>query len=163
MRPDDGAAADVGQPTSATTSDTHARTRIHASCVELVGRGVAVVGPSGSGKSDLVVRLLDAGAALVADDQLLVERREAALFGRAPPRLAGLLEVRGLGIMKLPFRVETRLALVVELDPTGAVARLPEPQAYPLLGLDLPRLRLDPRPASAAAVVKLALTTTRHP
>ena len=142
---------------------SHASTiRVHASCVELHGVGVLLLGPSGSGKSDLALRLIDAGALLVADDQVAIERRADRLFGSAAAALAGLLEVRGVGIVRLPCRAASELGLAVELDTAGARDRLPDPAtSYPLLGLALPCLRLDPRAASAGAKIRLALSAER--
>jgi len=134
---------------------------LHASCVELDGLGVVLLGASGSGKSDLALRLIDAGARLVADDRLTIERRGDLLFGMPPPALAGLLEVRGFGIVALPWRARSRLGLVVELQPEAPQPRLPASEAYGLLGLALPRLRLDPRTPSAVAKIRLALTAER--
>jgi HPr kinase/phosphorylase len=114
--------------------------------------GVVLLGAPGAGKSDLLLRLLNMGFALVADDRLEIEHGIA----RAPQALAGLLEVRGLGILRLPYVSEARLALAVELsaDPS-AEDRLPEPRRHPML--DLPLVTIDPRAASAAARVGLAL------
>lgn len=108
-----------------------------------------MVGPPGSGKSDLVLRLLDRGFALVADDRVEIEAGSA----RAPVALAGLLEVRGIGLLRLPFVASTRLALVVDL--AGRPARLPEPALHNPLGL--PLIGIDPFAASAAQRVELAL------
>jgi HPr kinase/phosphorylase len=136
---------------------------LHATCVELGGTGVVLLGASGSGKSDLALRLIDAGACLVADDGLTIERRGDLLFGRPAPALAGLLEVRGFGIVKLPWCPESRLGLAVELLPDAPLARLPEPDPYELLGVALPLLRLDPRVPSAGAKIRLALAAERLP
>jgi len=133
-----------------------AHVRLHATCVQLGGVGVVLLGASGVGKSDLALRLIDAGALLVADDQLHVKATPAGLLGRPAETLAGLLEVRGLGILRLPYCRESPLGLVVELD-AGPVLRLPEPSTYPILGIELRRLRLDPCEASAAAKIRLAL------
>ena len=143
----------------ATPQAAHAR--LHATCVQLDGVGVVLLGPSGSGKSDLALRLIDAGALLVADDQLEVEVGPAGPVGRPAERLAGLLEVRGLGILRLPYCAATSLGLVVELEVAGSTPRLPEPSTYPILGTELRRLRLDPRQASAAAKIRLALCAER--
>jgi HPr kinase/phosphorylase len=123
--------------------------QIHGSCAARDDTGVLLLGPPGSGKSDLVLRLLDRGFALVADDRVEIEGGVA----RAPESLAGLLEVRGLGIVRLPYIRSVRLALVAELGRHGA--RLPEPARHPALGL--PLVRLDPGAASAAARLALAL------
>lgn len=131
---------------------------LHATCVQIGGIGVVLLGASGVGKSDLALRLIDGGALLVADDQLCVETGEIGLLGRPAENLAGLLEVRGLGIVRLPYCRVSPLGLVVELDRAGSVSRQPEPSTYALLGTDLRHLRLDPREASADAKVRLALT-----
>jgi HPr kinase/phosphorylase len=128
--------------------------RVHGSCAARNGRGVLLTGSPGAGKSDLVLRLLDRGFALVADDQVEI----AAGVARAPPSLAGLLEVRGLGIVRLPYLAAVSLSLVVHLsgpDLADSGPRLPEPVRDPLL--DLPVIRLDPRAASAPIRVALAL------
>ena len=106
-----------------------------------------LVGPPGSGKSDLLLRLLDYGFDLVADDQVEVDGNAAG----PPPALAGLLEVRGLGIFRLPFEAPVRLALVVQLE---RGTRLPEPRRHEL---GLPLVTVDPGLASAPARVRLAL------
>ena len=114
------------------------------------GDGVLLLGPAGSGKSDLALRLIGRGFTLVADDRVDIRDGTAT-----PPRLlAGLLEVRGLGIVRLPRAASARLALVVELGP-GPVDRLPAPERHP--DLDLPVVRLDPAAASAPERVVLAL------
>jgi HPr kinase/phosphorylase len=123
--------------------------QIHASCVAREGEGVLLLGPSGVGKSDLALRLIDQGFCLVADDRVDI----ADGIARAPSRLAGLLEVRGLGIFHLPWRVEARLVLAVELAPPSE--RLPAPRRHAVL--DLPLVILDPGSASAAFRVALAL------
>ena len=135
--------------------------RLHASCVELDEVGVVLLGASGSGKSDLALRLIDAGARLVADDRLTIERRGIFCSGARRRSLAGLLEVRGFGIVRLPWCAESRLGLVVELEPDASAPRLPEPEHYALLGIALPQLRLDPRSASAVARIRLALIAER--
>jgi serine kinase of HPr protein (carbohydrate metabolism regulator) len=147
-----------GRATSA--SGAQAPTWLHATCVELRRTGIILLGPSGSGKSDLALRLIDRGAHLVADDQLAVERRGDRLLGHPAEHLAGLLEVRGFGIVRLPWRV-CALGLAVGLDPVGPLPRLPEPECYDLLGVRLPYLRLDPRAPSACAKIRLALTAER--
>jgi serine kinase of HPr protein (carbohydrate metabolism regulator) len=92
------------------------------------GLGVLLLGPSGAGKSDLALRLIAAGAVLVADDrtELYVQRR--ALFARPPARIAGLLEVRGVGILAVPHAPRVRIGLAVDL--AGTVRRLPETRFF---------------------------------
>lgn len=108
-----------------------------------------LTGPPGSGKSDLLLRLLARGFSLVADDR--VEILDG--IARAPGLLGGLLEVRGLGIMRLPYVESARLVLVVELGKNPP--RLPEPARD--AKFDLPLLRLDPALASAPERLALAL------
>jgi HPr kinase/phosphorylase len=135
--------------------------RLHATCVQIGATGVLLLGPSGSGKSDMALRLIDGGALLVADDQVHIERRGERLLGRAADTLAGLIEVRGVGILKMAHRAQSPIGLAVELAPDERPARLPDTLGWSLLGIDLPRLRLDPRAPSACAKVRLALSSER--
>jgi HPr kinase/phosphorylase len=127
--------------------------RLHASCAARPGPdgfdAVLLLGPPGAGKSDLLLRLLDRGFLLVADDQLLIEDGLAS----APPALAGLLEVRGLGIFRIAHLAAARLRLAVRLAPQPE--RLPEPVIHAPTGL--PLVTIDPASPSAAARVSLAL------
>jgi len=128
----------------------------HATCIALDGAAVLLKGASGSGKSDLALRLIDAGALLVADDQVRLDNREGRLFASAPDAIAGLLEVRGLGIVRLPYRSRVPVCLVVDLVAPGEVERLPEDERIEIAGVGLPRIRLAPFEASAAAKLRLA-------
>ncbi len=130
---------------------------IHATCVSLSGAGVLLRGPSGCGKSDLALRLIDAGALLVADDRVAIELVGGVPWGACPPALAGLLEVRGVGILPVPWVGAAPLALVVDLVPPGEVERLPGPATADVAGISLPSLRLAPFEASAPAKLRLAL------
>jgi HPr kinase/phosphorylase len=123
--------------------------QIHGSCAARDGVGVLLTGAPGVGKSDLVLRLISRGFVLVADDRVEIDGLDA----RPPAALAGLLEARGLGIVKLPYLAPVRLVLAVEL--ARDVPRLPYPARHPRL--DLPLVRLDPERASAPEMVALAL------
>jgi hypothetical protein len=131
---------------------------VHASCVARRGAGLLLMGDSGSGKSDLSLRLIHEGWSLVADDRTVLAVKRGQLMAAAPSSIAGLLEVRGLGIIALPAR-PARLKLVVALGREGP--RLPEPETWTPQGLKgapaLPLIRLDGRHASDPAKVVLAL------
>ncbi len=131
---------------------------IHGSCAARQGDGVLILGPPGSGKSDLVLRLMQAGWLLVADDQVEVSLGESAPVATSPPALAGLLEVRGLGIFEaLPAGGPVPLRLAVHLASREQVARLPQPARWREGGASLPLIALDPFEASACAKLGLAL------
>lgn len=130
---------------------------IHGTCVLVLGIGVLLRGPSGSGKSDLALRLIEAGAHLVADDRVDLRWEGEQLMARAPERLRGVLEVRGVGLVTMPHVETTALALVVDLVPPDRIERLPDPTVAPLCGGSLPRLTLAPFEVSAAAKLKAAV------
>jgi serine kinase of HPr protein (carbohydrate metabolism regulator) len=118
-------------------------------------RGVLLTGPSGAGKSDLALRLIDAGWRLVVDDYAHVWASGEAVYAAAPETIAGRIEARGLGIVSAAWRPSVRIALVVDCV-QAATERLPEPAVETVVGVDLPRLILDVRPASAATTLRLA-------
>ena len=129
---------------------------MHGSCAARDGHGVLLIGPPGAGKSDLVLRLLGRGFDLVADDQVDIAEGQVS----APAALAGLLEVRGLGILRLPYVPSAHLALVVDL--TLRADRLPEPGLHAGLpgshaGLKVPLVHIDADAASAPDRVIMAL------
>ena len=129
---------------------------VHASTVALDGRAVLITGPSGSGKSDLTLRLLDRGFALVSDDQTLVRRVDDQLIASAPPTIAGKLEIRGLGIVEMDHAGDMPVALLVEL--TSDIQRMPDDsRERPILGVSLPLVSIDAMAASAPSKVAMAL------
>jgi len=130
---------------------------VHATAVAVEGRAVLLRGPSGSGKSDLALRLIDAGARLVADDQSELHRQGEAIMVRAPPAIAGLIEVRGIGIIRVDALDEAPLALVADLVAADEIERLPPLRRERILGIDLPAIALAPFEASATAKLVLAL------
>ena len=132
---------------------------LHATCVAIGDCGVLMRGPSGSGKSDLALRLIDqyADAVLVSDDQVDVTALDGALYAAAPAAIAGRMEVRGVGIVTVDYRPRVRLGLVVDLQEDTHIPRLPEPECAEIMGICLPLLRLAPFAASAPAKLRLAL------
>src|SRR6187551_1728567 len=129
---------------------------LHASTVAIDGRAVMISGPSGSGKSDLALRLLDRGFVLVSDDQTLVRKDNGRVLASAPPTIRGKLEVRGVGIVEMETIDNVPLALVVEL--TSDIQRLPDDSRERLvLDVKLPLISVDAMTASAPSKVALAL------
>ena len=129
---------------------------VHASTVASDGRAVLISGPSGSGKSDLALRLLDRGFTLVSDDQTIVRRDGDRLVASAPPTIHGKLEIRGIGIVEVDTVGDVPVALFVEL--TSEIMRLPDDRRErPVLGVNLPLVSVDAMTASAASKVALAL------
>jgi HPr kinase/phosphorylase len=138
------------------------RAQIHASCVAIAGDGVLLTGPSGSGKSDFAMRLLSQGAALVADDRVDLWAKDGVLHAAPPPRLAGLIEVRGVGVVSAQalgaaVTPDCAVRLAVDLVESAAVPRLPVSVTRDFAGVPIPLLRLAPFEASACAKLRLAL------
>ena len=129
---------------------------LHASTVALDGRAVLISGPSGSGKSDLALRLIERGFTLVSDDQTIVKRDGDRLLATAPPTIAGKIEIRGIGIIEMERSSDVPVALWIEL--TSDIQRIPDDsRERPILGLPLPLISIDAMTASAPAKVALAL------
>ena len=135
---------------------------LHATTVSVRGRAVLIEGVSGAGKTDLALRLIDRGAALVSDDYSIVRRHGASVVATAPATIAGKIEVRGVGIIEMPHATEAPVALIVTLGEPAT--RLPEPGlARQILGIEIPLLALDGHEASAPIKVELALSRMGAP
>ena len=128
---------------------------VHASTVAIDGRAVLISGPSGSGKSDLALRLLDRGFSLVSDDQTHIRREGGRLIASPPPNIAGKLEIRGIGIVDMDNLTDVPVALLVEL--TSDIQRMPDDKERPILGVPLPLIGIDAMAASAPSKVAVAL------
>lgn len=129
----------------------------HASSVLIDGRAVLIAGRSGSGKSDLALRLIDRGALLVADDYTRLDVRDGRLIASPPSAIAGKIEARGVGILELACAAEGMVSLLVDLE--GTVERLPE-EPVPttsLEGIAIPTVVLAAFEASAPIKVEHAL------
>lgn len=129
---------------------------LHATCVAIGGRAVLIEGPSGSGKSDLALRLIDRGAVLVSDDYTLCVRAEKSLLASAPVTIAGKIEVRGLGILAMAHVDRVPVVLLVRVG--EAVERLPEPgRTRRIAGVEVAMVTLDALTGSAPIKVEMAL------
>ena len=115
------------------------RVTLHGSCVALSGRGVLILGPSGSGKSSLALQLMSIGCDLVSDDRTDVALQDGALEATAPEAIRGRIEARGMGLLIAVPAPSARLVLAVDLAHLES-ERLPHPRFYPVLGIDLPLL-----------------------
>lgn len=130
---------------------------VHATCVGRRGAGILLRGASGAGKSDLALRLVDRGWRLVADDQVCLTPAGRQLIARPPATLAGLLEARGAGILRIAHATSMPVALVVDLRAAGEVERMPMPPSCTVEGCSLPRIEIDPFEAGSTEKITLAL------
>jgi serine kinase of HPr protein (carbohydrate metabolism regulator) len=135
--------------------------QVHASCVAMNGFGVLIRGAPGSGKSDLAARLIDGGGHLVADDRVDLAAREGALVASAPAAIAGLLEVRSVGILRMAHLTEATIGLIVDMVGQDDVERVPEPAFCDYMGVAVPLLRIWPFEPSAAAKVRFAVAALK--
>ena len=139
---------------------------VHASCVSIDGAGVLLRGPPGSGKSDLALRLIDGGGRLVSDDQVKLTKRGGRVLAEAPAEIAGRMEVRGVGIVKLddgcfePSPVA--LALVCDLVRPDSVDCLPDAAHCDFLGISISLIALAPFEASAVAKLRLVVNALKR-
>lgn len=134
---------------------------VHATCVAIAGHGVLIMGPSGAGKSDLALRLIDRGAVLVSDDYTDCVADARGLTASAPERIAGLIEIHGIGIVEMPHVAYAPVALIVAIDESPA--RMPEPAVGTIAGVDVPLVTLAARDSSAPIKVEYALKRALEP
>lgn len=130
--------------------------KVHATCVEVGGAAVLLRGPSGSGKSDLALRLIGGGARLVSDDYTEITERDGRLVATAPEPIAGFMEVRGLGVIRMDYAQESTVGLAVDLTSSDAIERLPDDSTCEVLGVSLPLFRFAPFEESTVVKIRLA-------
>lgn len=126
---------------------------IHATAVSLNGRGVLIMGPSGSGKSGLALELMGYGADLVSDDRVLLETRDQSLIARTAPNLHGMIEARGIGILNAVTVDSTQIVLAVDMNQTET-DRLPPHRSVVLLDVTVPVVHKSAQPSFAAAILQ---------
>ncbi|CUH79036.1 HPr kinase/phosphorylase [Tritonibacter multivorans] len=126
---------------------------LHASCVSLAGRGVLIRGASGAGKSALALELMARGAGLVADDRCEIHKAAGGVIARAPNPIAGLIEARGVGILRADHVAQAQLHVIVDLDHL-ATDRLPRHLEEEILGCALPVLHRVDAPHFAASLIQ---------
>ncbi|HMB75162.1 MAG TPA: RNase adapter RapZ [Kiloniellaceae bacterium] len=137
-------------------------TLLHGTAVAYNGVAVLLRGASGTGKSDLALRLIDAGWVLVSDDQTVLEARDGRLMARAPATISGKIEVRGLGLRDVPALSEAPVAMMVDLVEAAKIERMPEPQDEEVCGVAVRCFAVDPFAVSAVAKVRHALQDSRR-
>jgi HPr kinase/phosphorylase len=134
-------------------------TQMHASCVAFADRAILLRGPSGSGKSDLALRLIEAGGQLVADDYVDLEVTNGILMAGPPETIAGRIEARGIGLLALPFQAPVPVRLLVDLVPRNAVERLPEAEYENIEAVAIRRLALYAFDGATVAKLKMFLAS----
>ena len=130
--------------------------RLHATSVAIEDNGVAIFGNSGSGKSDLALRLIDSGATLISDDITVFSKSENNIHLFGVENTKGLLEVRELGIITVPYIEAIRLKLVIKLT-DKEIERIPKKNQTNLLGLKFPKLEINGKNSSSVVKVKVKL------
>jgi HPr kinase/phosphorylase len=131
--------------------------QIHATAVSIKGNGILLCGPSGSGKSDLGLRMIDRGARLVADDRCDMTVVEGQLIASCPQTIFGMMEVRGIGILQFECEGAAPVRLMVELCDPATIERLPDEQVNEEHGVSIPVIRVAPFEASAPTKIIVAL------
>lgn len=130
--------------------------RLHATSVAIEDNGVAIFGDSGSGKSDLALRLIDSGATLISDDITVFSKLENYIHLFGVENTKGLLEVREIGIITVPYIEGIRLKLIIKLT-NKEIERIPKTNQTKLLGLKFPKLEINGKNSSSVAKVKVKL------
>ena len=135
--------------------------RMHSSSVVIDDNGVLILGDSGSGKSDLALRLIDNGATLISDDISICRKNSNNIYLYCPPEIKGLLEVREIGIITVPFVERIKLRLVVNLKSNNN-ERFPKDSSFRILGIKIPIINIEGKNSSAVAKIKVKLNEIRE-
>ena len=135
--------------------------RMHSSSVVIDDNGVLILGDSGSGKSDLALRLIDNGATLISDDISICRKNSNNIYLYCPPEIKGLLEVREIGIITVPFVERIKLRLVVNLKSNNN-ERFPKDSCFRILGIKIPIINIEGKNSSAVAKIKVKLNEIRE-
>ena len=135
--------------------------RIHSTSVVIDDNGVLILGDSGSGKSDLALRLIDNGATLISDDISICRKNLNNIYLYCPPEIKGLLEVREIGIITVPFVERIKLRLVVNLKSNNN-ERFPKDSCFRILGIKIPIINIEGKNSSAVAKIKVKLNEIRE-
>jgi HPr kinase/phosphorylase len=131
--------------------------QFYATAVTYCGFGILIRGPSGSGKSDLALRLIDDGAGLIADDQVVIKAVQQELYLSPPDSLSGLIEVRGVGVIKIEYVRDIRLCLIIELDPSNEIQRIPVIKEELIKNIPVPVINMYAFESSVLAKLKIIL------
>ena len=135
--------------------------RIQSTSVVIDDNGVLILGDSGSGKSDLALRLIDNGATLISDDISICRKNSNNIYLYCPPEIRGLLEVREIGIITVPFVERIKLRLVVNLKSNNN-ERFPKDSSFRILGIKIPIINIEGKNSSAVAKIKVKLNEIRE-
>ena len=135
--------------------------KIHSTSVVIEDLGLLIRGKSGSGKSDLALRLIDSGATLISDDLTICKKIGDYLYLYPHSKTKGLLEVREIGIMTVPYVENIKLTLVVELE-EEEFERIPEMMSCSILGMKFPKIKIFGKSPSAVAKIKIKLNQIRN-
>ena len=135
---------------------------IHSTAISLNGDGILIKGPSGSGKTDLALRLIESGGKLISDDQVIIKRKAKRLFLSSPKELNGLMQLSGIGIVKVDYVQNIPLELVVKLQPYKNLDPFPINKEEIIKDLSIPVLSLYSFAVSATAKIKIALDVQKN-
>lgn len=137
-------------------SDEDQFKKIHGTSVAIEDNGILILGQSGSGKSDLALRLIDSGATLISDDITFCQKKSNIILLFSNKKIRGLIEVRGMGLITVPYIENIKLKIIIKLT-SDPIERLPENSFFSLQGVKVPSLDLNSKEVSACAKVKLKL------